>query len=171
MSPTSILGKTDRGRAEIANRSAALSRTERNLLVVADGRRSVQELLAMTGTSDPSPLAALLANGFIEVTGEARREPASSVPSTAQVPELDKPVTADAEQSAFRRTYSFLAAQIPEFFGLTAFTLTLRLEKASTLADLEPIKHKLIEAVERKRGQAAAAAYRDRLLMLARDRA
>ncbi len=169
MNPTSILGKTDRGRAEIADRAhSCLSRAERNLLVVADGKRCAKDILAMIGPNDEQALDGLVSKGLLAVVGEARGEAPRPVPKV-QVPELDKPLPAMTGNSPFHRTYAFLSAQIPEFFGLTAFKLTLDLEKASTLAELEPLKEKLIAAVERKRGHGAATAYRARLLELARD--
>lgn len=170
MNLTSILGKTDRGREEVANRAAStLTRGERNLLVVADGKHSAKDLLAMIGANDEATLDGLVAKGLLAVVGEARTEPPRATVPKAQVPELDKPLPPMTGNTPFHRTYAFLSAQIPEFFGLTAFKLTLDLEKASSLADLEPLKEKLIAAVDRKRGHGAAAAYRERLLQLARD--
>jgi len=169
LNPTSILGKTERGRTEIADRAhSVLTRAERNLLVVADGKRCAKDILAMIGPNDAEALAGLVEKGLLEIVGEARAEVPRSAPKV-QVPELDRPLPPMTGNSPFHRTYAFLSAQIPEFFGFTAFKLTLDLEKASNLSDLEPLKEKLIAAVDRKRGHGAAAAYRARLLELARD--
>ena len=167
--PTTVLGKTELGREESANRSSTLMRTERNLLLMADGNRTVEDLLEMISGSDTPMIEALVSVGFLEVVGNGERGAREAIGETIGVPELDLPLSSFPQDSPFGRLYSFLLAQIPHFFGMGAFLLTLKVEKASTLADLEPIQQKLLDAVQKKRGSGAAQAYRARIQELIRE--
>lgn len=176
-----ILRKTDLGRAAITERGVSLSRAERNVLVLTDGKRSLNEVMLMTGVQDVTVFDHLVTLGMLEATQAAAASASAAVrsaaassaaatkASTPDVPELNKPMPPLLRDNPFERIYSFLNLQIPEFMGITAFTLTLSLEKASTLDDLEPVKQKLLAVIEKKRGKAVADLYRARFDALARD--
>lgn len=59
------LGKTDKGRRVLAERSAGLSPRERQALVLCDGRRRPEELHDLLGAEGPALLRRLLDDGFI----------------------------------------------------------------------------------------------------------
>src|SRR5471030_2511250 len=75
---TAIYDKTDKGRNEIATRSQHLAPRLRTLLLLIDGRRSEQELLASVaglGLSDAA-LAELLAEQYIVLSRSYAPPPA-----------------------------------------------------------------------------------------------
>ncbi|WP_139826168.1 hypothetical protein [Derxia lacustris] len=179
-----VLRKTELGRAEISRRGENLSRHERNLLVVADGRRRAADLLDLVGSENHGSLVRLLESGLLEIVNLAadavgagpigrgaslKDTPADSPARIA--PELDKPYGCPADASRQHRVYCFLGAQIPEFFGLGAIPLTLQLERANSVDELLPVFEKLMVAVGRKRGEPAVALYRARLARLLGDEA
>jgi hypothetical protein len=144
-------------------------RIERNLLLMADGNRTSEELVEMISGSDFPMLEALVTVGFLEAVGVGELAAREATGEAIGVPELDLPLSSFPQDSPFGRLYGFLLAQIPQFFGMGAFLLTLKVEKASTLSDLEPIQQKLLDAVQKKRGSGAAQAYRDRIHELTRE--
>ncbi len=151
------------------NRSSTLMRIERNLLLMADGNRTSEELVEMISGSDFPMLEALVTVGFLEVVGVGELAAREATGEAIGVPELDLPLSSFPQDSPFGHLYGFLLAQIPQFFGMGAFLLTLKVEKASTLSDLEPIQQKLLDAVQKRRGSGAAQAYRDRIPELTRE--
>ncbi|WP_028310809.1 hypothetical protein [Derxia gummosa] len=167
-----VLRKTELGRAEISRRGESLSRHERNLLVVADGRRRAAELLDLVGMENQHSLVRLLEAGLLEIVSLASEAVHAVTPSRAEpepgspaaiAPELFKAYACPPDASRQFRLYAFLGAQIPEFFGLGAIPLTLRLERADSLDELVTLFDKLVVAVEKKRGPKAVALYRERL--------
>lgn len=63
MHPATILVKTPRGREQIRTRAHPLSALQRRLLILADGRRSVDEMTRQLGcsASDAAVIEALVA--------------------------------------------------------------------------------------------------------------
>ncbi|WP_051378799.1 hypothetical protein [Derxia gummosa] len=72
-----VPAKTAAGKDEVAGRRLNLSRRERNLLLLADGQRSVAELIVMTGSPDLDAVSRLLDEGLLEC-----REPVAPAPQT-----------------------------------------------------------------------------------------
>lgn len=76
---TVIFAKTRKGQAEIETRSAGLGVRARRLLILLDGRRSIDEVRAMV--ADPrldETLAMLQAEGYIDSVWSARSSPAAA---------------------------------------------------------------------------------------------
>lgn len=59
--------KTDQGRAALAARDASLSPSDRRLLILADGKRSLDELAAMLGPDTPTAVTRLGELGFLHL--------------------------------------------------------------------------------------------------------
>ena len=71
MTPGTIAEKTDPGRREISERSGSLSAVQRRLLILVDGKKTVNELLAFVRVGElDGALEFLLVQGLIAVTGE-----------------------------------------------------------------------------------------------------
>ena len=159
---TSIYDKTAKGKEEIAMRKYQLAPRLRTLLVLIDGRRTEEELLRnVAGLGlDANALAELLEHGYIVL--------ATSYASLAEEPglaELSLAEPAPAAQSAptaqiaqFQSIYDFYNKTIKNTIGLRGFTLQLKVEKASSVADLRELRHPYIEAVQKARGSETAAA-------------
>jgi len=59
------ISKTDKARAELALSRGELNRRQRTLLLLADGRRSADDLLSMVGGAEPSDVRTLLEQGYL----------------------------------------------------------------------------------------------------------
>lgn len=60
-----LLAKTDRGRAAIQNRDAGLSAQDRHILIISNGQRSLNDVVAMLGPATLAPIDRLLREGFL----------------------------------------------------------------------------------------------------------
>ena len=152
---TSIYDKTAKGKEEIATRKYQLAPRLRALLVLIDGRRAEEELLRnVAGLGlGASALAELLEHGYIvPATGYAAlvEEPAPAEPplQSAQI----------AQIAQFQSIYDFYNKTIKNTIGLRGITLQLKVEKASSVAELRELRHAYIEAVQKARGSETAAA-------------
>ena len=162
---TSIYDKTAKGKEEIATRKYQLAPRLRALLVLIDGRRTEEELLRnVAGLGlGASALAELLEHGYIVLAtsyASLADEPALAETSlagpapAAQVPQS----TQTAQIAQFQSVYDFYNKTIKNTIGLRGFTLQLKVEKASSVADLRELRHPYIEAVQKARGSETAAA-------------
>ncbi len=118
-----ILEKTPKGRDELATRAHHLLPGQRNLLIMADGRRAVSELLK-AGT-DPQRcmqvLRGLFDDGFL-----MRSDSASAAPAMAAAAAVSPPTTA---ASAATTPHALLIALIQEQFGAQAPRLVQKIEQ------------------------------------------
>lgn len=81
-----VFAKTEAGQQEIKTRALGLSPRLRSVLIMVDGRRTGQDLAAMTGPDAPLVLAQLLERGCVEVIAAAP-PPAAAPAAAAAVPE------------------------------------------------------------------------------------
>lgn len=154
---TSIYDKTAKGKEEIATRKYQLAPRLRTLLVLVDGRRSEEELLRnVAGLGlGASALAELVEHGHIVLATSyaslPEPDPADAGPAPAQAPE-------PAQIAQFQSVYDFYNKTIKNTIGLRGFTLQLKVEKASSVAELRELRPSYIEAVQKARGSETAAA-------------
>ena len=148
--------KTDAGRAEMQNRALVKERARRNLLLLIDGAKSEEMLLAnLAGISadDFQELRKLEliapASGAVTVGNPARGGNFEATRPTAPMP-LD---TKTLDYSEFTAALTkLISAQL----GLRGFTLTLAVDKASTIEELRDVAQRVIEQVRERKGDAAA---------------
>ena len=162
---TSIYDKTAKGREEIATRKYQLAPRLRTLLVLVDGHKAEEELLRnVAGLGlDGSALAELLEHGYIVLAASyasLAEEPGLAELSLAEpAPAAQAPQSAQTAQIAqFQSIYDFYNKTIKNTIGLRGFTLQLKVEKASSVAELRELRHSYIEAVQKARGSETAAA-------------
>ena len=154
---TSIYDKTAKGKEEIATRKHQLATRLRTLLVLIDGRRTEEELLRnVAGLGlGASALAELVEHGYIVLATSyaslAEPLPADTGPAQPPIPE---PV----QIAQFQSIYDFYNKTIKNTIGLRGFTLQLKVEKASSVAELRELRQAYIEAVQKARGSETAAA-------------
>ena len=139
-----IWAKTDAGRAEVQSKALIRERSQRNLLLLIDGQKSEDMLLAGVAGITPDDFSALEAMGLIEplLVPPSRSAPRSAAPAAAAAPAVrsSAPVPLDAAEPApapddnfdYRRFTETLTQLIAKELGLRGFTLTLAVEKAST---------------------------------------
>ncbi len=155
--------KTDAGRAEMQTRALIKERARRNLLLLIDGAKSEEMLLAnLAGISaeDFQELRKLdliaPAAGAVTVGNPARATAFEATRPTVPLPLEGKPL----DYSEFTAALTKL---ISSQLGLRGFTLTLAVDKASTIEELRDVAQRVIEQVRERKGEAAASEARKTL--------
>jgi hypothetical protein len=109
MDPGTLFTKTDKGRAEVAERSGQLSPVQRRLLIVADGKKTVTDLGALVRSDELLPaLDHLMGLGLIEAEGEpmAMLAPAADGFAASIPGDLPRPATSPPLFDAVRQQAS-----------------------------------------------------------------
>lgn len=157
-----VYSKTPKGVAEIATRSAQLSMTTRRVLIMIDGKRSVDELAVLLR---PGEIDAVI--GQLESAGLIHRSTAShpldvptiggremdAMPTTQGASGEDSnPMTLDeAKRRAVR--------ELIDRLGPDAESLALRIESCRTIEDFRECVRQAERFVSAAMGPAAAAEY------------
>lgn len=82
-----IFSKTAKGQEEIKTRAGGLTQRMRQVLIFVDGKRNREELHGMLKGGDMDDLlAALVEDGYIEVTGKTNDKPKPAAPVPAAAP-------------------------------------------------------------------------------------
>ena len=151
--------KSAKGVAEIETRAHRLAPRLRSLLILVDGRKSDDDLARLMPQADGG-LAQLLADGFIE--------PAAVPVTPARPPE--RPAPSATATDAAQRTAADLPAlqrlavrQLTELVGPLGEGLALRIEKARTFEELQPLLATAEQVITNTRGRQAAADFAARL--------
>ena len=155
--------KTDAGRAEMQNRALVKERARRNLLLLIDGAKSEEMLLAN--------LAGITAADFQELRKLDLIAPASGAvtvgnPARAANVETTRPTVPlplDGKSLDYSAFTAALTKLISTHLGLRGFTLTLAVDKASTIEELRDVAQRVIEQVRERKGDAAASEARKTL--------
>lgn len=164
----SVLAKTEAGSAEIRERSHALTRQARTLLLLADGTRSAEQLLGMVQGSAMSDVSLLIESGLLTEVSSHRQAKAAAAAPAAATPDLDLPsvppsvpVGEGGEPLGYQELYDSLNALSKEQLGLfKGYRFALEIEKASGLEELREVAVRLVEEVQRVKGDSAAQMVR-----------
>ena len=149
--------KTDAGRAEMQNRALVKERARRNLLLLIDGQKSEEMLLAN--------LAGITAADFQELRKLDLIAPAAGAvtvgnPARATSSETSRPTVPLPLEGSKSLDYSAFTAALTKLIsaqlGLRGFTLTLAVDKASTIEELRDVAQRVIEQVRERKGDAVA---------------
>jgi hypothetical protein len=161
--------KTDAGRAEMQSRALIKDRARRNLLLLIDGTKSEEMLLGN--------LAGISAADFQDLRKLDLIAPAAgavTVGNTARVnsqdssrPTVPQPLAAGASASVSALDYSQFTSALTQLIsanlGLRGFTLTLAVDKASTIEELREVAQRVIEQIRERKGEAVAVEARKTL--------
>jgi hypothetical protein len=160
--------KTDAGRAEMQSRALVKERPQRTLLLLIDGAKPDDLLLASVAGTRPEDFNTLQALGLIVPAQAAARGATARGASTAPAPldilvgsgsseplPLEPPGVVDYAQ--FTATLTQL---ISKELGLRGFTLTLAVEKAGTIEALQAVAQRTLDQIRDRKGEATAAAAR-----------
>jgi hypothetical protein len=156
-----IWTKTDAGRIEMTARTRVKERAQRNLLLLIDGAKSEEMLLANVVGVTIEDLRSLEAMGLIAPvsgSGTSRLHAApvaapAAAPATA-APGVGTPV--DPGELDYAKFTATLTQMISSELGLRGFTLTLAVEKASTIEELRDVADRTIEQIRSRKGEPAA---------------
>jgi hypothetical protein len=146
-----IWAKTDAGRAEIQARSLVTDRAQRNLLLVIDGKRTDERLLADLAGITAADFARLEQLGLIRPVAV----PASAQPA-ANAPAPRKSVDVNIDGFDYATLRGAIGRVISKELGMRGFSLLMILEESTTVEDLEEVAKRLLTTVAERKGIAAA---------------
>ena len=135
-------------------------RAQRNLLLVIDGVKTEEMLLANLAGISADDFAALQSLGLIApVAPPVSRSSAAPAhrPGVGAAPPLApaEPVVLDYAQFT-----AALTQMISKELGLRGFVLTLAVEKAGTIEELQAVAQRTLAQITERKGEAVAAAAR-----------
>ena len=137
-------------------RTLVKERAQRNLLLVIDGAKTEEMLLANLAGISPADFLVLQSLGLI-----APVAPAPSSRSTRPAPLAPlAPPDAPAEPLDYAQFTAALTQLISKQLGLRGFVLTLAVEKASTIEELRAVAQRALTQIGERKGEAVAAAAR-----------
>lgn len=155
-----IWTKTDAGRIEMTARTLVKERAQRNLLLLIDGAKSEEMLLANVAGVTIDDFRALEAMGLIaQVSGSGSSRlssPPASAPSSAPAAASGVGTPVDPGELDYAKFTATLTQMISSELGLRGFTLTLAVEKASTIEELRDVADRTIEQIRSRKGEPAA---------------
>jgi len=163
--------KTDAGRAEMQSRALVKERPQRTLLLLIDGIKADDLLLASVAGTQADDFNTLQALGLIVPaqggvrSGSPRSGATAPAPLDILIPSAPAAPTAPtplepAGPADYARFTATLTQLISKELGLRGFTLTLAVEKAGTIEELRAVAQRTLDQIRDRKGEAAAAAAR-----------
>ncbi|MFL6662803.1 MAG: hypothetical protein ACJ8G7_11525 [Rhizobacter sp.] len=148
-----IWAKTDAGRVEMQAKALIKERAQRNLLLLIDGQKTEEMLLANVAGITPGDFAALEGMGLIEAVASSAGRTAGARSAPGAAPAAPAEPAAPLDYAHFTETLTQL---ISKELGLRGFTLTLAVEKAGTIEELKDVANRAIEQIRERKGLPAA---------------
>jgi|GEM_PF-1393820 len=155
-SASDIYSKSQLGIEEVTKRKMKLSSRVRTMLILVDGHVPVfvlREEAQKVGAS-PDFLEQLETMGLIIKTGSVSAENSAEL--------AVQPVEAD-EFTRFRLAQDFMNTTVVNSLGIKSFFFTLKLERASNMAELEELLPPYQEAITKGSGKEEAGVLMQRL--------
>jgi LDH2 family malate/lactate/ureidoglycolate dehydrogenase len=149
--------KTEAGRVEMQARALVKDRARRNLLLLIDGAKSDAMLLGGLAGVTIADFDALRELGLIEPVAEPSGSRASR-PGAAPV--ATPAPAAPAAPLDYAQFTAALTQMISTELGLRGFVLTLAVEKAGTIEELQDVANRTLAQIAERKGEARAAAAR-----------
>ena len=150
-----IFRKTSKGVAEIETRANRLPPRVRSTLILVDGKRDSEDLKSLVSQKAEEALQTLVDQGFIEAVGETMRVAPPLAPPVAAAPAAAYAV-ATPDFETLRRN---AVRALNDALGPAAASLAIRMERARSMVDLQPLLGQATQLVAGARGQAAAEAF------------
>ncbi|MBP0618801.1 hypothetical protein [Cupriavidus consociatus] len=193
-----IYRKTDAGQDEIRTRARKLDHKLRALLLMVNGERRGQDLLAQVAAMGvgPDAMDMLAAQGLVEPVQEAAPALAATAADApartsnaatdtnmfsvyamrhapgagpAAMHDPTQPTHSAAEIDAFQRLYHFYTEVIGQHLGLRGYMLQVKVEKAQDLPALLILREPLHAALLKAKGEITAHAILRELDTIAQD--
>ncbi|MDE2626085.1 MAG: hypothetical protein KGL99_02935 [Burkholderiales bacterium] len=154
-----IWSKTDAGRIEMQARALVKERAQRNLLLVIDGVKTEEMLLASLAGITAADFQVLQSLGLIAPAAASASRPGASPPGRPDTATAAAPA-ASAPPQDYAQFTAALTQLISKELGLRGFVLTLAVEKAATIEDLQAVAQRTLAQIAERKGEAAAASAR-----------
>ena len=161
--------KTEQGHREIRDRSHGLVRTARMMLVLSDGQRTGDELLAMVNGATAADLALLLDHGLIIAVGafgpggDARsdRDTEDALRQFSDTAAAEAAREDAAGGLSYAELYDSLNALAKEQLGLfKGYRFSLEIEKANGIDEMREVAQRFVLEVRKAKGESAAQMVR-----------
>lgn len=154
-----IWAKTDAGRIEMHARALVKERAQRNLLLVIDGIKTDEMLLANMAGITAADFTALQSLGLIAPLASSGTRTGSAVSTRGAAP-MSVAATAEAAPLDYAQFTAALTQMISKELGLRGFVLTLAVEKAGTIEELQAVAQRTLLQIADRKGEASASAAR-----------
>lgn len=157
MSLTGIYRKTEKGNEEIKSRTHGLSMRLRPLLILIDGKSSVEDMVRRSplGAELIPQLQQLVDGGFVEPASAATEAPVAATPAPAAAPAAaGLPASANIVDLVKARRGAVKA--LHDVLGPMADDFGVRVERAKSPAELLATLETVLKAVESMSGRRAA---------------
>ena len=155
--------KTDAGRVEMQTRALVKERARRNLLLLIDGAKSEEMLLANLAGISADDFQELRKLDLIAPAAGAVTVNAARAGSNAESSRPTVPLPLETKTLDYSEFTAALTQIISSQLGLRGFTLTLAVDKASTIEELRDVARRVIDQIRDRKGEAAAADARKAL--------
>ena len=149
-----IYRKTAKGVTEIETRALRLPPRLRSTLILVDGKRNDEELSAMILSEPAATLASLLNDGFIEILNTLA-EPAQR-PAKPEPPEATPTAATPRSFESLRRE---AGRELSRQLGPLADDVSIKIERAKSMPELQPLLVQGSQMLQRLKGAAAAEAF------------
>jgi hypothetical protein len=147
---TTIYRKTAKGQAEIETRVHRLPPRLRGALIMVDGQRSADDLAKLIPGDANAALQQLLADGFIDVFAVLAERPPAAAPAPA--PAAPRKAASSSIDGTKRDAVRYLNDRL----GPAAAGIAIKIERASSMAELQPLLAQGAQLLRSIGGAAAA---------------
>lgn len=153
-----IWAKTDAGRTEMQTRALVKERSQRNLLLLIDGVKTEEMLLANVAGLKIEDFRFLESQGLIAPVSGSSSSRSSSSSAEERGNAATQPMSLPAEDTVMDYAHftATLTSLISSELGLRGFTLTLAVEKAGTVEELRAVADRVLEQIRERKGLPAA---------------
>jgi hypothetical protein len=152
---TTIYRKTVKGQAEIETRAHRLPPRLRGALIMVDGQRSVEDLAKLIPGDAAASLEQLLADGFIDVFAVLADKPPAPAPVAAPAPQRRSASSSNSLDSLKRDAVRYLNDRL----GPAAESISIKIERTSSMAELQPLLAQAAQVLRNFSGNAAAEPF------------
>jgi hypothetical protein len=140
-------------------RALVKERSQRNLLLLIDGIKTEEMLLANVAGVKPEDFKSLESLGLIAAvssSSSSSRSHSSASSSSASAPAAAPAAAAEEHFLDYAEFTTALTQLISSELGLRGFTLTLAVDKASSIEELREVATRVIDQIRDRKGLPAA---------------
>jgi hypothetical protein len=140
-------------------RALVKERSQRNLLLLIDGIKTEEMLLANVAGVKPEDFKSLESLGLIapvSSSSSSSRSHSSASSSSASAPAAAPAAAAEEHFLDYAEFTTALTQLISSELGLRGFTLTLAVDKASSIEELREVATRVIDQIRDRKGLPAA---------------
>lgn len=159
-----IWAKTEAGKVEVQARALVKERVQRNLLLLIDGVKTEEMLLANVAGLKPEDFGFLASLNLIApAAGSSSRAGAATRPGALSSAKQAKTTDTPAPALDYAQLGAALTELIANELGLRGFSLTLAVEKSRNVDELREVAERVLDQIRDRKGLPAASKARHAL--------